>query len=58
MRYEASLLDNNEKNKVKTLNVKTFCFFKKLFNLKRFVNFNKLYLKRKINFKKLVNEAM
>ncbi len=35
-----------------------FCLFKKLFDFKQFVDFNKLCLKRKINFEKLVDKTI
>ncbi len=58
MRRKISLLNNNNKNKNKILNIKIFCFFKEFFNLKQFVDLNKFYLKKKINFKEFINKAM
>lgn len=58
MRCKISLLNNNKKNKNKILKIKIFCFFKEFFNLKQFVDLNKFYLKKKINFKEFINKAM
>jgi len=52
------LLNNNKKNKVEILNIKTFYLFKELFDLKQFVDFDKLCFKRKINFKKFVDKTI
>jgi hypothetical protein len=52
------LIDNDKKEKARTLNVKIFCLFKELFNLKEFVDLKRLCLEEKFNFEKIVNKLI
>lgn len=52
------LINDNKKEKAKTLNIKMFCLSKKFFDLKEFINCKEFCLKEEFNFKKVVNKLV